>query len=114
MIEHYVIEPLSSLWWVGLLSSLAFITRLFRKETIGHFHSLSLDNYLSTLQYKKAYALASSKIEGCNDNNIMWSLKQKVYDSYQNDFCERHITKVNSYLSAKDYQNAISEINAME
>jgi glycosyltransferase involved in cell wall biosynthesis len=36
--------------WLSIIrkSSLAFITRLFRKETIGHFHSLSLDNYLST------------------------------------------------------------------
>ncbi|MDG1284071.1 MAG: hypothetical protein P8N46_05380, partial [Flavobacteriales bacterium] len=25
MIEHFVIEPFSSLWWVGLLSSVAFI-----------------------------------------------------------------------------------------
>lgn len=67
-----------------------------------------VDNYISTSQYKKAYSLASSRIEECVDG--MWALKQKVYDSYQNEFCERHITKVNAYLSTKNYEKAIREI----
>jgi len=67
-----------------------------------------VDNYINTLQYKKAYSLASAKIEGCDDT--IWILKQKVYDSYQNEFCEQHITKVNAYLSTKKYEQAIREI----
>ncbi len=67
-----------------------------------------VDNYISTSQYKKAYSLASSRIVKCEDD--MWVLKQKVYDSYQNEYCERHITKVNAYLSTKDYEKAIREI----
>lgn len=67
-----------------------------------------VDNYINTLQYKKAYALASSRVEGCEDN--MWVVRQKVYDSYQNEYCERHINKVNAYLSSKNYEKAIKEI----
>jgi hypothetical protein len=67
-----------------------------------------VDNYINTSQFKKAYSLASTQIEGCADD--MWPLKQKVYDSYQNEFCERHITIVNAYLSSKDYEKAIREI----
>ncbi|MFT6334622.1 MAG: hypothetical protein ACI86M_001510 [Saprospiraceae bacterium] len=70
--------------------------------------STIVSNYINTSQYKKAYSIASSRIKGCNDT--MWILKQKVYDSYQNEFCERHITKVNAYLSTKDYAKAIREI----
>lgn len=70
--------------------------------------STMVNNYINTRQYKKAYALASSRVEGCEDN--MWVVKQKVYDSYQNEYCERHITKVNAYLSTKNYEKAIREI----
>ena len=36
--------------WLSIIrkSSLALMTRLFNKETIGHFHSLSLERYIST------------------------------------------------------------------
>ena len=33
MIEHLVIEPLSSIWWIGLLSSVAFIFLTIRLLT---------------------------------------------------------------------------------
>lgn len=70
--------------------------------------SKMVNNYINTRQFKKAYALASSRIEGCEDK--MWEVRQKVYDTYQNEYCAMHITKVNAYLSTKSYEKAIKEI----
>ncbi|MDF1697381.1 MAG: hypothetical protein P1U56_16175 [Saprospiraceae bacterium] len=68
----------------------------------------AVDAYLSTENFTKAYALASNSSEPCAEQ--MWTLKQKVYDRYQEEYCEDHIIKVEALLSIKEYEKAIKEL----
>ncbi len=87
-----------------------FLAEAMKEAQVTECNTISqaVDRYLRLEQFNKAYAVTSSQVDACKE--ILWSQRQQVYDSYQEQYCDRHIIKVRSYLSTKDYAKAILEI----
>jgi hypothetical protein len=87
-----------------------FLAEAMKEAQVTECNTISqaVDRYLRLEQFNKAYAVTSSQVDACKE--ILWSQRQQVYDSYQEQYCDRHIIKVQSYLSTKDYAKAILEI----
>ena len=74
MIEHFVIEPLSSLWWVGLLSSVAFIFfSIYIFYNSNKSVQLNFTKYLSV-----AFILTYLISNVVAINNGLWNLKDNL------------------------------------
>ena len=88
----------------------AFLAEAMKEAQKSDCNAISqaVDRYLNIEQFDKAYAISSSQVDGCGDE--LWKQRQKVYDTYQEQYCDRHIIKVQAYLSTKDYDKAIREI----
>lgn len=65
----------------------------------------AINTYLQQDQYKKAMALAKADI--CDDPI---TLQSKVYDAYQNAYCDQHISRTKAFIAVKNYNNAVQEI----
>lgn len=65
-------------------------------------------DYLHRKDYKKAMALATVTSDNCQSSQDQ--LRNKIYDAYQEDYCETHLSRVEAYLSVKEYDKAINEI----
>lgn len=64
-----------------------------------------IDTYINQDQYQKAMTLAKSGI--CPEPI---NAQTKVYDAYQNAYCEQHISRTKSFIAIKNYNSAVQEI----
>ena len=74
MIEHLVIEPLSSIWWIGLLSSVAFIFLTIRLLT--NKSALTKDSFAKWLSIAFVFTYIISNSIAIYNNT--WNLQDNL------------------------------------
>lgn len=68
----------------------------------------AIENYLIRQAYTEAFSL--SNLSGTDCQESLEDAKIKVYNTYQNQYCQDHLLKAEAFLANRQFDNAVNEI----